>query len=583
MRIVSTAWVSGNVDEFEASCCLNTHAALALASKAVPFDIFILQGYEKLTEDFTRPLANAHIRLHDLGELADTYLKQYEKLFELLGPDQGNIYEVFCFLRWLILEHALAGEAFLHIDLDLFFQMPFDVVATDFAGLSGTFGSPCLTAVGSSNWLTTYRKALNDMIADRASFQAAIGYAGNEFRRDISSDQDLVSALELAGLLPRRGLVTLFERYQVFINPIWPYQNKPDVPLVHEIVDGLDTIGGKPVLFWHLQNNFADYLSRFAIVSDYGQTWMKAFLPVKLNLPFVQLAPSAENFAFQALRELAWDKIREVLARSGSVHELGRERYFSRTWVSEWFILQKEGRGLFSPVYWWEDGVFAKKHIEEDRKVENQAALETLNRLAGPMKVHDRDHILQLIEAWGLTGPAVEVGTFNGTFANEILEKTKVSKLTCVDPYVAYDDFKDAINDMDIEAIFAQAQRFLSGHGNRVVFARDFSEPASRSFVDGSVDLVYIDGNHQSAYVTADLKAWWPKVRSGGLVIGDDCVDTDESARNAAGDITFVHRRKEDGTPDLYGDYGVLHALRNFAAEKNVGYRVMGSQFVLPK
>ena len=583
MQIVSTAWISGNVAEFEASCCLNTHAALALASESVPFDIYILRGYEKLTEEFTRPLAKAHIRLHDLGDLAKAYLERYAKLFELLGPGQGNIYEVFCFLRWLILEDALAGEAFLHIDLDLFFQMPFDSVAAEFAGLSGTFGSPCLTAVGSPHWLTTYREALDDMVADRAAFQSAVGYGGNEFRRDISSDQDLVSALELAGLLPRRGLASLFERYQVFINPIWPYQDKPAVPLAHAIVDGLDTIGGKPVLFWHLQNNFADYLSRFAMISDYDQTWLKTFLPVKLNLPFIQLAPTAENFAFQALRELAWDRIRDVLARSGSVHELGREKYFARTWVSEWFIQQKKGRALFSPACWWEDGVFAKSRYEGGSTVENQAALDNLNRLGGPLKVHDRDHILQLIDSWGLTGPAVEVGTFNGTFANEILEKTKVSKLTCVDPYVAYDDFKDAINDMDIEAIFAQAQRFLGGHGERVAFARDFSEPASRGFADGSLDLVYIDGNHQSAYVTTDLKAWWPKVRTGGLVIGDDCVDMDDGARNAAGDITFVHRRKEDGTPDLYGDYGVLHALRSFTAERNLGYLVMGSQFVIPK
>lgn len=583
MRIVSTAWIAGSVDEFEAACCLQTHASLGLATASVPFDIYILEGFEKLDEAFTSPLAARHIHLHDLTESTRAHLQRYPGLGDLLGPSQGSTYEALCFLRWLVLEEQLAGEPFLHIDLDLFFQQPFDDIAAEFVGLSGTFGSPCLTAVGRPDWLATYRSSLVEMLADRTAFQTAIGYGGSEFRRDISSDQDLVQALELCGRLPRHGLSRLFDRYQVFINPIWPYQHKPAAPMTHAIVDGLDTIDGKPVLFWHLQNNFADYLSRFAVVSDYEQSWLKPYLPVRLGLPFIQLQPSAENFAFQALRDLAWSRISATFGGTGSLHDLGAEKYFARTWVSEWFILQKNGRGLFSSFYWWENGVFSSTRDDRTADLKNQTAFDLLTKRTSGLAIHDRDHILRLIVLYGLNGTAVEVGTFNGTFANEILDKTGIARLNCVDPYAVYDDFKDAINDMDVEAIFAQAQRFLAGHGDRVVFVRDFSEPASRTFEDGSLDLVYIDGNHQSAYVTTDLQAWWPKVREGGLVIGDDCVDTDDAARNAAGDITFVHRRKDDGTPDLYGDYGVLHAVRKFVSERELGYVVMGSQFVIPK
>ena len=213
----------------------------------------------------------------------------------------------------------------------------------------------------------------------------------------------------------------------------------------------------------------------------------------------------------------------------------------------------------------------------------NQHALESLHSHADPLVIHDRDHILELIKAYRFTGSAVEVGTFNGTFANEILEKTDVAHLSCVDPYAIYPDFRDAINDMDIEAIFAQAQRFLSRFDHRVAFIRDFSSPASRAFKDESLDFVYVDGNHQSDYVLQDLLAWWPKVKVGGLIIGDDCVDLDDSLRNSVGDVTLVHRRRADGTPDLYGDYGVFHALRRFCGDNNLGYMLMGSQFVIPK
>jgi hypothetical protein len=37
-----------------------------------------------------------------------------------------------------------------------------------------------------------------------------------------------------------------------------------------------------------------------------------------------------------------------------------------------------------------------------------------------------------------------------------------------------------------------------------------------------SVDVLHIDGGHDFAAVTADLAAWWPLLREGGVLLGDD-------------------------------------------------------------
>jgi hypothetical protein len=37
-----------------------------------------------------------------------------------------------------------------------------------------------------------------------------------------------------------------------------------------------------------------------------------------------------------------------------------------------------------------------------------------------------------------------------------------------------------------------------------------------------SADVIHIDGGHDFDAVTADLKMWWPMLRRGGLLIGDD-------------------------------------------------------------
>jgi hypothetical protein len=37
-----------------------------------------------------------------------------------------------------------------------------------------------------------------------------------------------------------------------------------------------------------------------------------------------------------------------------------------------------------------------------------------------------------------------------------------------------------------------------------------------------TVDVLHVDGGHDFAAVTADLAAWWPMLRDGGVLIGDD-------------------------------------------------------------
>jgi hypothetical protein len=48
------------------------------------------------------------------------------------------------------------------------------------------------------------------------------------------------------------------------------------------------------------------------------------------------------------------------------------------------------------------------------------------------------------------------------------------------------------------------------------------STRAARLFPDESVAFGFIDGDHSYSSVTADLGAWWPKIRPGGLLAGHD-------------------------------------------------------------
>ena len=53
------------------------------------------------------------------------------------------------------------------------------------------------------------------------------------------------------------------------------------------------------------------------------------------------------------------------------------------------------------------------------------------------------------------------------------------------------------------------------------VVKQDSVEGAKR-FEDKTLDLVFIDGAHEYEAVKADIQAWLPKVKPGGIIAGDD-------------------------------------------------------------
>ena len=60
---------------------------------------------------------------------------------------------------------------------------------------------------------------------------------------------------------------------------------------------------------------------------------------------------------------------------------------------------------------------------------------------------------------------------------------------------------------------------------SRARLVRKPSVEAAPTFADASIDWIFIDGDHTYDGAIADLKAWYPKVRRGGLVSGDDYGD----------------------------------------------------------
>jgi hypothetical protein len=161
-------------------------------------------------------------------------------------------------------------------------------------------------------------------------------------------------------------------------------------------------------------------------------------------------------------------------------------------------------------------------------------------------------------------GICVEVGTWEGGFTSSILSKSNVTKVFCVDPYKHFtnNEYPDGMNDLTqkrFDDLFKSvSDRLTSKFASKVEFIRDLSVNGSTKFDDNSLDFVYIDGNHDYKYVIEDLKAWYPKVKVGGYLCGDDVYSNNLDEHDVDGNVTKIW------SPGCWGKYGTYKALVDF-------------------
>lgn len=131
-----------------------------------------------------------------------------------------------------------------------------------------------------------------------------------------------------------------------------------------------------------------------------------------------------------------------------------------------------------------------------------------------------RTQLAEFFAEKGYTAGA-EIGVWKGKFAAVLCHANPRLKLICVDPWSVQPDYLSAWNTKEnMDYSYMKARKKLAAYDIR--FIRKTSVDAAKEIPDGSLDFVYIDGNHRYENVAQDILAWVPKVRTGGVVSGHD-------------------------------------------------------------
>ena len=167
-------------------------------------------------------------------------------------------------------------------------------------------------------------------------------------------------------------------------------------------------------------------------------------------------------------------------------------------------------------------------------------------------QITDRKHVLTKLIKDNKFTSYCEVGVWKGFTIKHIINSCPGIRAVGVDPLSTVYDYCDEFpclmgepkkSQEELDEIAKDLERFEG-----LEFVRARSEKVVDNFPDGSFDLVFLDAVHIYDCIAADIDAWLPKVRKGGILSGHDYtpLDTYKNGVKQAVDERFGERVNTD-------------------------------------
>ena len=119
-----------------------------------------------------------------------------------------------------------------------------------------------------------------------------------------------------------------------------------------------------------------------------------------------------------------------------------------------------------------------------------------------------------------------EIGTFNACSAEAVLQYCDIKKMYIIDPFdmniANHGNRLDPTNQYINNTLYDTIRTKLNKFEDKLVYLREVSNTAHTKILDEELDFIFIDGCHTFDGVCNDIKNYYPKVKIGGIMAGDD-------------------------------------------------------------
>jgi hypothetical protein len=120
-----------------------------------------------------------------------------------------------------------------------------------------------------------------------------------------------------------------------------------------------------------------------------------------------------------------------------------------------------------------------------------------------------------------------EVGVLRGKTLFALLDAVPNLLMYAVDQWrhlpLRTDENAETYADFDMTKLRSDVFRKAKTYRRRCTILEGDSVSMANAVTDSWLDFVFIDGDHTEAGVEADVRAWSPKIRPGGMLLGHDC------------------------------------------------------------
>jgi predicted O-methyltransferase YrrM len=119
----------------------------------------------------------------------------------------------------------------------------------------------------------------------------------------------------------------------------------------------------------------------------------------------------------------------------------------------------------------------------------------------------------------------IEIGSWKGRsaafMAVEIANSNKNIEFTCIDTWLGSPEHQD-LEIIKKDILFEEFCKNIEPVENFIKIKRKESTEAAKDYDDKSLNFVFIDANHEYEFIKQDIKAWFKKIKKGGVLAGHD-------------------------------------------------------------
>lgn len=308
---------------FEATLPLALHGRrIAALGQANRIGLVFLHGLDRLSPAYRDRLRNLGFTIEDASALAAELEPRLGVLREH-WKHWGGIRH-FGLLRFLVMARLFRGQSIITFDADMILNAPFAAleaaVGEDIFFLGG---SSCFAAIPArSDFFAVLEDHIARLLRDPETYAREVA--------ELPSAEALFDPMRLNGT--DQGIIALLQRRRIVANGpgtrrvqesgLLPFANLLGLhnrglrDLAYERRAGVDYLGGKPVMIWHMSNDLCAHLGQFIFLRDWlGEEAVPLFgrLPVPrthygiaggdpvLGTMFAAVAQAAERYRLAEL------------------------------------------------------------------------------------------------------------------------------------------------------------------------------------------------------------------------------------------------------------------------------------------